>query len=255
MKVALLHADLKYTDPAENLRILQGMSDHALSFSPNLIMMPELALSGYEFRKEIGTDWIEQGVAEAFEWFKAFAREHRVAVLVGSPTYDPEAKTFGNTATLIDETGEIKGWHHKISVLPGSESWAEKGRTADPIPWNGLKIGVLICADMYTETIVSHLAQQGAEVILSPANWSQGEHAPNGEWEERSKETGLTVVVCNRTGKEDEMDFRGSVSAVVVDGERKLVYDAPEAAVLCAEFDDDWRLVSKGFEISLFEME
>ena len=249
MKVALLHADLKYTDPAENLRILQGMSQHALSFSPDIIMMPELALSGYEFRKEIGLDWIAQGVAEAFDWFKAFAREHQVAVLVGSPTYDPESETFGNTATLIDETGEIKGWHHKIAVLPGFEGWAAKGTTADPIPWNGRKMGALICADMYTATIVSHLADQGAEVILSPASWSPGLHEPSGEWEERSKETGLTVVVCNRTGKEDEMDFRGSISAVVMDGERKLVYDDPAAAVLCAEFDDKWRLVSEAFEV------
>ena len=254
-KVCLLHADLRYDDPAENLKILQGMCAHALSFSPDLIVMPELALSGYEFAKEIGLDWIPQGVAEAFEWFSGFARQNNVALLVGSPTYDAEKEQYGNTATLIDEHGQVQGWHHKISVLPGSEGWAEKGTTADPIPWNGRKLGTLICADMYTDTIVNHLADQGAEVIFSPANWSPGEHAPNGEWEARSKETGLTVVVCNRTGKEDQMDFRGSTSTVVVDGKRLLEYDQPEAAVLFVELDAHWRPVSEEFEVLLFENE
>lgn len=249
--VCLLHAALRYDSPEENLFILQQMSEKALAFSPDVILTPELALSGYEFEKEIGLDWIQQGIEEAFDWFTQFARRNRVAVVLGSPTYEAGSDVYHNSATLIDEYGNIAGRHHKINVLSGSEAWAEKGTTADPILWNGNQVGVLICSDMYTDTIVEQAARQGAEVIFSPANWSPGLHGPNGEWEARSLENGLTVVVCNRTGKEVQMDFRGSASVVIVEGQRVLAYARPEPAVLCVAFDADWRPLSEQFEILL----
>jgi len=253
MKICLLHAELRYDDPQENLRILLGMCEQSLTYSPDVILMPELAISGYEFEKQIGVDWIKQQVPGALALFSEFAQQHSIALIVGSPFYDPAADRLTNAAILFGEDGRIRGKHNKISVLPGSESWAEKGTTADPIPWNDRKMGVLICADMYTDTIVEHLAKQGAEVIFSPANWGPGFHEPGGEWEERSLETGLTVVVCNRTGMEDQMDFRGAVSAVVVDGKRVLTYDRPEPAVLHVEFDADWKPLSSEFDILLVE--
>lgn len=237
IRLCLLHAGLQPDDLDANLSTMQEMVLQAMDAVPDLIVMPELALSGYEFNKFLGTDWVSERIPQAVEWFAAFARQNQVSVVFTAPRYDAEIDALFNSALLLDASGEVAGWHNKINVLTGSEGWAEKGTTADPIPWNGRQLGLLICADMYTPTIVSHLVGQGAEMIVSPANWAPGMHEPDGEWERASLENGISVVVCNRTGKEDRMDFRGSASAVVADGKRVLEYTGAEPAILVAELE------------------
>jgi N-carbamoylputrescine amidase len=61
-------------------------------------------------------------------------------------------------------------------------------------------VGILICADVYTRDIAEDLRGQGAQLLVSPAAWGPDLNGPEGEWEQRTQETGLPLVVCNRTG-------------------------------------------------------
>jgi predicted amidohydrolase len=62
-------------------------------------------------------------------------------------------------------------------------------------------------------------------------------HEPNGEWEQRSKETGLCMLVCNRTGNENKMNFEGSASAVVAGGRRLFEYSDKRPAILTVDLN------------------
>ena len=62
---------------------------------------------------------------------------------------------------------------------------------------------------------------------MSSAAWHPGEHGPAGEWERCSTQTGLPVVVCNRTGAEPGIDFCGAQSVVTHRGERRLTLTSP----------------------------
>ena len=53
-----------------------------------------------------------------------------------------------------------------------------------------------------------------SDVLISPAVWAPGMHEPDGEWEQRSRETALSILVCNRTGADRTMNFNGSASVV-----------------------------------------
>ena len=77
------------------------------------------------------------------------------------------------------------------------EPW--RGVTPVPVPPVG-NVGLLICADAYTPAIATTLKAQGAQMLVSAAAWGPGLHGPNGEWERCSRETGLPLLVCNRTG-------------------------------------------------------
>lgn len=104
--------------------------------------------------------------------------------------------------------------------------------------------------DAYTPAIADELLRQGAEALISPAAWAPGQYGPDGEWEQRSRETGLPLLVCNRTGSETTMNFNGSSSAVVVAGRRVLDYaGAAPAILICDVAADDWRLLSQEFQI------
>ncbi len=254
IRISLLHAALRFDDVAENMRVLEAMFMQALTAKPDLIVMPELAISGYEFAATLGQDWISETVPAAIERFAGLARQHQVALVLASPRFDSESGEFFNTAFFIDVHGQILGQHDKINVLPGSEGWASRGAGVAAFAWRGHKLGLLICSDAYSEEYAAELAEQGAQVLISPANWSPGLYGPDGEWEQRSADTGLTLIVCNRTGKEVEMDFSGSASVVAVAGQRRLSYVEHAPAILSVDLRTaDWRPVSERYMVMEFE--
>lgn len=200
--------------------------------------------------------WIQTDLPAILERFCRLAAELRTALVLGSPIFDAQTGKFHNAAILMDEYGQVLGVHHKVLVLPGSvEGWAAPGSEASPVTWRGHKIGLMVCADAYSERLGAELAGQGAQVFVSLAAWAPGEHAPSGEWEQRSKETGLPVLVCNRTGRGATLNFEGSSSVVVVDGRRVAEYTGKSPAILTMDFDASWQPQSAYFSTHTIESE
>ncbi|MEW5957564.1 MAG: carbon-nitrogen hydrolase family protein [Chloroflexota bacterium] len=250
LRLCLLHASFAPADVRHNVEFLEKLLVTCLKKKPDLIITPELAVSGYEFRKVIGTDWIDKGVPAIIDKFCRWAAKNKTALLLGSPSYCAQTKQHYNSAFFIGEGGEVLGVRHKVNVLPGSEGWSSPGQDIKPIDWRGFKIGLLICADAYTPNIAGLLEQQGAAVLLSPAAWAPGMHGPNGEWEQRSKETGLNLFVCNRTGAEQNLNFCGSSSVVVIKGTRAMSYADEQSAILTIEVDpNNWFPLNGQFEV------
>jgi 5-aminopentanamidase len=54
---------------------------------------------------------------------------------------------------------------------------------------------------------------------------------PKGEWEARTLDTGLPMIVCNRTGRDHDTQLFGSESVVVDRGEKLLTLRATESTV------------------------
>ena len=250
IRILMLHHAFKYDNVSHNVESLEALVLRALQLEPDILVMPELAVSGYEFYKEIGKEWIKNNVPAIVEKFSRLARDNKVAIILSCPRYNADRDRYYNTAIFIDEQGQILGEHYKINVLPGSEGWSSPGFEVKPIGWNGYKIGLLICSDAYTENIARELASQGADVLISPAAWAPGMHEPNGEWEQRSKETGLCMYICNRTGREDKMNFEGSASAVIAGGHRMFEYSDKQPAILSVDVDvENWSPRNDGFSI------
>lgn len=250
IRISMLHLAFRYNSVSQNVELLERFLSRALQLEPDLVLMPELAVSGYEFYKEIGKGWIKEDVPAVIKKFSQLARENEVAIILSSPRYSAERDRYYNAAIFIDEQGQVLGEHYKVNVLPGSEGWSSPGFEVNPIDWNGHKIGLLICSDAYTENIAKELATGGANVLFSPAAWAPGMHEPNGEWEQRSKETGLCLYVCNRTGKEDRMNFEGSASAVIASGRRRVEYSDVQPAILTIDANAiDWSPLDEEFSV------
>ena len=233
----MLHLAFKHNNVSHNVELLEALFLRALQFKPHMVVTPELAVSGYEFYKEFGKEWIRDDVTAIIDKFSSLARDNKTAIVLSSPRYNAEKDRHYNAAIFIDDRGQVLGEHYKINVLPGSEGWSSPGFEVEPIQWNGYKIGLMICSDAYTENIAKELATKGANVLVSPAAWAPGVHEPNGEWEQRSKETGLCMYVCNRTGREDKMNFEGSASAVIAGGRRMFEYSGKQPAILTIDAD------------------
>jgi N-carbamoylputrescine amidase len=140
-----------------------------------------------------------------------------------------------NVVFLIDADGEILGCHRKINTH--AESWASPGEVMEPASCHGLKAVVLLWADAYTPVIAQTLKSKGAQLLVSSAAWAPGLYGPEGEWEQRTLETGLPLIVCNRTGKERTLAFDGAESLVIKNGRRLLSYSSRRSAVLTFDWD------------------
>jgi N-carbamoylputrescine amidase len=222
----------------QNRQLLEQAVLVAAKGGADWVITPELCVSGYLFLQDIGSDWI---LPQPDDWMRGFCqlvRKHQVNVFLSHPERDPATDQMYNTVFVIDSRGEIVGKHSKIKALRGAEGWSTPGTRIEPIDCDGVPVGVLVCADAYKNEVAQVLREKGAELLVSPAAWGPGQCEPDGEWEQRTADTGLPIMVCNRSGIEgEEMDYRMAESVVAKDGKRLLTATSDRSVVLSFDWD------------------
>ena len=240
LRVAFLHLAPVAGDLAHNRKLVEAATTTAAGLGAAWVITPELCITGYTFADAIGTDWIREAPDAWTAGFCDTVARLGVAVFLSHPERDARAGTLHNSVLVIAPDGRIAGTHRKINTLPmGSEAWSTPGELGAPIVVEPVgPVGVLVCADAYSPWIAKSLHAQGARLLVSPAAWAPGLHGPNGEWEQCTRDTGLPMLVCNRTGRDRVLDFTPGESVVVKDGERLLALRAPDSTI----FTVDWNL-------------
>lgn len=233
--IALLHLETIPGDIERNRHVIVEAVKYAASAGTQWIVTPELAVSGLQFPQVIGTDWIRPQPDAWMQQFCRLVKSVKRTVFLSCP--EREGNKLYNSVFVVNPVGEIIGRHRKIHVASDSLSWSSPGDNVIPVNCEGISVGMLICSDMYTANIAGTLKAKGAQLLISPASWGPGIHGPNGEWEARSRETGLPVIVCNRTGAERTLDFWKAPSLVVKNGERLLSHTSDRSAVLTLDWD------------------
>lgn len=237
-RIAVIHMVPVLGDVEANHRIIEEAIQKAADAGANWILMPELAETGYKFIYTIGTDWIEEFPSAWLKKLSDIALQRRISLFVGFPERAAGSGKLHNSVAVIDQTGKIHGTYSKIKVLktPG-EGWAEPGREKPIFTIDGIRIGILICADAYPQEIARQYARAKADILLSSASWAPGSMGPNGCWEDRSRETGLPLIVCNRSGVEPDLSFVESESVVDLYGKRLFTFQSPETKVFLVDWN------------------
>ncbi|WP_309645032.1 NAD+ synthase [Phenylobacterium sp.] len=147
------------------------------------------------------------------------------AALIGViwPGKDPASRPRNALAFLAE--GEIKGVAFKCD-LPNYGVFDEKrvfdpGERPEVFEWNGMKIGVPICEDIWKPDVCADLKARGAEILLVP-NGSPYRRMADEERMDVAKarvaETGLPLVYVNEVGGQDELVFDGGSFALSAQG-------------------------------------
>ncbi len=100
------------------------------------------------------------------------ARESSIYVAAGL-TEQSNDKIF-NAAVLVSPEGEILLVHRKINILDIARDLYTPGDRLLVAETNAGKIGLLICADNFPDSLVlgHSLCRMGAQIILSPSAWA-----------------------------------------------------------------------------------
>jgi predicted amidohydrolase len=200
----------------------------ALAADADLVLTPELSLTGYDLGDAVHSLAIPCPVGGELKAFRGCP-----TTLLGIP----EAAAGGpfNTAVLL-EGGVVRYRHRKI-YLPtygmfDEMRWFGRGSSLETFePVSGWRAGVLICEDFWHPGLSYVLAARGIDLLLVMAAapgrgvWEGGENgafASADVWERMARTTaqtyGVYVALANRTGVEGGVTFAGGSLIAAPDG-------------------------------------
>jgi NAD+ synthetase len=212
MKLAIAQFNFTVGDLAGNARRILNAANKARAGGAQLLMTPELALSGYPPEDLLLRDDFIRACGSALAQLAEQIRG--IALLVGHP-HQRHGKLY-NAASLI-RNGQIEATYLK-HILPNHSVFDEvryftPGSEAVVFDLEGIKFGINICADVW-EAEPAKLAQQhGAECLLalnaSPYHLEK-QFTRYDTLRDRVSQTGMPVVYANMVGGQDELVFDGA---------------------------------------------
>ncbi len=239
LRVALAQLDLFVGDVDGNAaKIVEAAHEARARHQADLVVFPELALSGYPPEDLLFHSGMRRRIAAALERLRAEVRD--VAILVGYPEY--AGREIFNSAALIRD-GVLLANHRK-QILPNYKVFDEKryfsaGGAPTLVELGGARVGLLVCEDIWEPEPARAAAAGGAQLLIV-INASPYEIHKQRQREavvgERVREVQLPVVYANLVGGQDELVFDGY--SFVMDAGGEIVQRAApfSAEIAVAEF-------------------
>ena len=214
----------------------------------DLILFPELQLIGYPPEDLVLKPALVARAEVELGRLAAATADGGPAMLVGSVFADG-GHLFNGVALL--DGGKIAAVRYKHE-LPNYGTFDEKriftpGPLPEPVLFRGVKLGLPICEDAWLSKVSAHLAEQGAELLISvngsPYEIDKDDRRMTQVFGARVRETGLPLIFLNRIGGQDEVVFDGASFVLNADGSMAhRLPDWEEALVLT-----HWSLGSNGW--------
>jgi gamma-glutamyltranspeptidase / glutathione hydrolase len=150
--------------------------DHATQHGADLVILPEMAASGYLLDPEQVAQAAEpaDGGGPMLAAWTAAARRSGAAV-IGGFAEDLGAGRFANSVAVIDRDGSIVAIYRKLHLFGREHDVFEAGDTGLPIvEVAGARVGLLVCYDLRFPEVARILAVRGAQLIAVPTAWVAG---------------------------------------------------------------------------------
>jgi len=215
-------------DLEKNLALHEKLARQAIAQSANLLIFPELSLTGYFLKDQVPSVAL-QADASALHIFRELS--NRIAIILGFVEETPGHR-FYNAAAYI-EGGEFRHIHRKV-YLPtygifDEARYLAAGERIRAFDTALGRMAILICEDLWHPAAPAIAAWDGAEIIICPSaspGRGLGQAGPfqnASTWERTIRTCGdlLTsfVIYANRAGYEDGACFWGGSEVVAPSGE------------------------------------
>ncbi len=245
--IALAQINPVVGDLDGNLRRIRQARATAAAGGAALVVYPELTVSGYPPEDLVLKAAFLDAVEAAVESLAADTADGGPALLVGAPwRVDGVCR---NAALLLDH-GRVAATRLKHH-LPNYGVFDEvrvftPGPAPAPIPFRGLRLGVMVCEDMWHSDVADTLASAGADMLVVP-NGSPYEEDKAGarlvHARARVAETGRPLLYVNQVGGQDELVFDGASFILDRRGEAVLRLPAWQEDVALSHWrrgEDGW---------------
>ena len=245
MRIALAQVDTTVGDLDGNVELLTAWASRATEVAADVVVFPELALTGYPPEDLVLRPAFVRDNLEALE---ALARHTSGGCPIVVGFVDRSERGIHNAAALV-ANGEVVARYHKVK-LPNYGVFDEArtfvpGEISCPVRLAGSELGLSVCEDAWAPgPPFDDYAERRTPVILN-INGSPFHRGKLGErfdiCRDRALETGAWIVYVNAVGGQDELVFDGGSMVVRPDG--TLAHRA-------ALFEEDLLVVDLDGEIS-----
>ncbi|MCG8596949.1 MAG: carbon-nitrogen hydrolase family protein [Kiloniellales bacterium] len=237
MRIALLQDSGVTGDPAANLERLAMAARRAASEGIELLIAPELYLSGYDLGDRL-RELAEPAGGPSAKRAAEIAAETGVALLYGYP--EAAGKTLYNAALLVDGSGAARANYRKTHLFgPEEKRLFSPGKELMLVELGPLTLGLMICYDVEFPEAVRALVLAGADLIAVPtALMRPYENVPEQMVPARAFENQVFIAYANRCGQEGELTFCGMSCVIGPDG-KPLIQSGRGEAFLVAEIDPE----------------
>ena len=235
MKIGIAQINSVVGDFPGNAKRLIAAYRECIDQGAELVISPELSLVGYPPRDLVFKSSFVPKCLQALDYLAGEIRE--IPMLVGYVDHHhprQPGKPFRNAAAWLENCSV----RHRVwkTLLPTYDVFDERryfepSATCDPIEWNGKRIGITICEDIWTEDYldrplydrdpVNELSEKGIDLVLnlsaSPFHLGKAELRRSMIGAIAHKHQ-IPVVYCNAIGGQDQLVFDGHSLVVGANG-------------------------------------
>ncbi|MEJ8544451.1 carbon-nitrogen hydrolase family protein [Brevibacillus borstelensis] len=235
-KIYLAQMMPELLDKGKNLLTMKSCMERAAQQQADLILFPELSLTGYFTREKSGA-MAEDVEGPSISQMRRWAMEYNLKVIFGF-VEKARVKPY-NSACFINNDGQILGTYQKNHLWDEEYKYFSAGESGRVWETDIGRIGIMICYDTEFPETARMLALQGADMILAPtANMSPLEHSQRIFIQSRAMENQIFVATTNRVGTEETTYFFGESAAADPYGNLLVLGDQTVSGYLVA-FDLD----------------
>lgn len=235
MKLSLAQYEVARADAAANLDRIAGLAAQARVSGSDLLCLPEMCTTGFDWESNRQQLDAAAGHAEAVA---AIARSQGIAIC-GSLLEQTEAAGAANTFHYFDAQGAWLAKYRKLHLftLFHEERHVTAGSESVSFETDFGRFGATICYDLRFPELYRRLTELGAGLIFVPAAFP---HPRLQHWQTllraRAIENQVYIVATNQCGREGHGNDVGDIHyfghSMVIDPWGEIVAEAGEDACL-----------------------
>tara|TARA_B100000315_G_scaffold260070_1_gene319096 strand:+ start:3609 stop:5300 length:1692 start_codon:yes stop_codon:yes gene_type:complete len=247
LSIALAQINPTVGDVDGNIELLRKARAKAAADGADLVVAGELTISGYPPEDLVLKPAFLDRVEEQVKALAAETNDGGPALIIGAP-WREDGKLY-NAVMLLNQ-GEIETLRYK-HLLPtygvfDEDRVFDRGPVPGPISFKGVRLGVMICEDMWDVDVTECLDESGAEILIvingSPFEVDKPDQRLNLAVA-RITESGLPVVYVNLVGGQDELVFDGGSFVLSADRELQIqmpTFSASQITTQWSKSDQGW---------------
>lgn len=238
MRLAAVQYKPPHGRPVRARKELVRLANAAIDAGAQLVVLPEMATTGYVFR-----DGVElRPHAEPVDGPTLAALGPIAArgawIVCGFAEIGEDGHLY-NSALVIRPDGQLATSYRKILLFQLDTTWARPGQQRVIVPTPMGDLAVAICMDINDDRLVTWLAMTRPAILAFCTNWvNESGVEPRHWWRHQLRGWGGWMVAANRWGEERGVRFSGKSSILAPYGRIAAEAEAEGDSVVLVDTAD-----------------